>query len=103
MKRLILLAAILFMQIATFAQAPTTRVNSDKVKMYRQPGLGAEVMRTLTTEDVLVVMRKVNSQWSLVQINGEGGYVLNSYLKEKKNKKATATKAERGTPSAANF
>ncbi|WP_205503600.1 hypothetical protein [Rufibacter psychrotolerans] len=60
--------------------------------MYRQPGLGGEVMRLLNPEDEIIVMRKQNHEWTLVQIDGEAGYVLTSYLKAKKAKKATAAK-----------
>ncbi|MBA9078416.1 MULTISPECIES: SH3 domain-containing protein [Rufibacter] len=104
MKRIILLSAVFLMQVfVVFAQEPTSHVNSKKVRMFRQPTLGTEVMRVLTPEDQITVVRQVNTEWSLVQIDGEGGYVLNSYLKERKGKKATAVKAARTAPSAANF
>ena len=94
MKRLFFIVALVCMQVVSvFAQGPTSRVNSEKVRMYRQPALGGEVMRLLGSEDEIIVMRKQNNDWSLVQIDGEAGYVLNSYLKAKKNKKATAAKA----------
>ncbi len=60
--------------------------------MYRQPAIGTEVMRLLSPEDEIIVMRKQNHEWTLVQIDGEAGYVLTSYLKAKKAKKATASK-----------
>ncbi|WP_157593115.1 SH3 domain-containing protein [Rufibacter tibetensis] len=93
MKRLFIITALVCMQvISVFAQGPTSRVNTEKVRMYRQPAIGGEVMRLLGSEDEIIVMRKQNSEWSLVQIDGEAGYVLNSYLKAKKAKKATAAK-----------
>ncbi|WP_210489653.1 hypothetical protein [Rufibacter aurantiacus] len=93
MKRLLFIIALVCMQVvSSFAQGPTSRVNTEKVKMYRQPGIGGEVMRLLGPEDEIIVMRKQNHEWSLVQIDGEAGYVLNSYLKAKKAKKATAAK-----------
>jgi uncharacterized protein YgiM (DUF1202 family) len=94
MKRFVFIFALICIQaVAIAAQGPTSRVNADKVKMYRQPDAKGEVMRLLGPEDDIVVMRKQNQEWSLVQIDGEGGYVLNSYLKAKKAKKATAAKA----------
>ncbi|WP_192822706.1 SH3 domain-containing protein [Rufibacter sp. LB8] len=94
MKRIILLSAMLLMQVMfVFAQEPATHVNTNKVGMYRQPDAKGEVMRLLNVEDEIKVVRKLNSDWSLVQIDGEGGYVLNAYLKARKGKKATAAKA----------
>ncbi|WP_181306761.1 SH3 domain-containing protein [Rufibacter sp. XAAS-G3-1] len=93
MKRLFFIFALVCMQVVSvFAQGPTSRVNSEKVRMYRQPVLGGEVVRVLGSEDEIIVMRKQNNEWSLVQIDGEAGYVLNAYLKAKKAKKATAAK-----------
>ncbi|AKQ47208.1 hypothetical protein TH63_18680 [Rufibacter radiotolerans] len=87
--------------MAVMAQGPTSRVNADKVKMYRQPDPKGEVMRLLNPEDEIIVMREQNRQWTLVQIDGEGGYVLTSYLKAKKGKKVTAAKlSQDGTKSA---
>ncbi|MGV3538652.1 MAG: SH3 domain-containing protein [Rufibacter sp.] len=104
MKRLFILSAVMIMQVfVAFAQEPTSYVNRKQVKMYRQPGIGTDVVRVLTPEDAITVVRQINNEWSLVQINGEGGYVLNDFLKEKKGKKATAAKASRTAPSAANF
>ncbi|MBC3540708.1 hypothetical protein ACFSC6_12530 [Rufibacter sediminis] len=94
MKRLVIISALVCMQVlSAFAQGPTSRVNTEKVKMYRQPAIGGEVMRLLGSEDEIIVMRKQNQEWTLVQIDGEAGYVLSSYLKAKKVKKATAAKA----------
>ncbi|WP_460891320.1 SH3 domain-containing protein [Rufibacter soli] len=93
MKRLFLIAALVLVQVmAVMAQGPTSRVNADKVKMYRQPDAKGEVMRLLNPEDEIVVMREQNRQWTLVAIDGEGGYVLTSYLKAKKGKKVAAAK-----------
>ncbi|MFB9863131.1 hypothetical protein [Rufibacter immobilis] len=94
MKRLLMIAALICMQaVAVLAQEPTSRVNSEKVKMFRQPNAAGEVMRLLNPDDEIIVMRKQNQQWTLVQIEGEAGYVASSYLRAKKNKKATAAKA----------
>ncbi|GGK83076.1 SH3 domain-containing protein [Rufibacter glacialis] len=93
MKRLFVILALICVQVVSgFAQGPTSRVNTEKVKMYRQPTIGGEVMRLLGSEDEIIVMRKQGQEWTLVQIDGEAGYVLNSYLKAKKAKKIASAK-----------
>lgn len=101
MKRILLLSGIIFFQVATaFAQIPTTRVNAEKVRMYRQPSLNMEVMRILTSDNEIKVVRKLSHEWSLVEIDNEAGYVLNTFLKAKKTKRGMAAKTA-ATPSTA--
>lgn len=93
MKRILLLSGIILFQVATtFAQIPTTRVNAEKVRMYRQPSLNMEVMRILTSDNEIKVVRKLSHEWSLVEIDNEAGYVLNTFLKAKKTKRGMAAK-----------
>lgn len=86
MKRVFLSAVFLLQMLVAFAQGPTTRVNAEQVKLFRQPATKAEVMQVLSPEDEIIVLRKFNSQWSLVQIGEEAGYIQNSFLKAKKVK-----------------
>ena len=90
MKKLTLTIAILLNMafaasaIQTEQTAQTAKVASLKhqtVRMYRQPGLKAEVMKNLSASDEVLVVRKHDAKWSIVTVNGEAGYVLTSSLK----------------------
>lgn len=91
MKKVIFAFALLLQTVFVFANddkaAQTSRVESENVKMYRQPAANTEVVKTLGTSDEVVVVRKHNSKWSIVTVNGEVGYILTSKLVQSKAKK----------------
>ena len=94
MKKLLLSLALLFQVAFVFAQEPI-RLKTDKVKLYRQPTNQSEVMKVLnSTEDVLLI-RKFDTQWSIVQAGAETGYIHNSRLPKIKNQPASAAAAQK--------
>ena len=94
MKKLLLSLALLFQVTFVFAQEPI-RVKTNNVKLYRQPTNQAEVIKVLNnTEDVLLI-RKFDTQWSIVQAGTETGYIHNSRLPRIKNQPAPAAAAQK--------
>ena len=94
MKKLLLSLALLFQVAFVFAQEPI-RVKTDNVKLYRQPTNKSEVMKVLnSTEDVLLV-RKFDTQWSIVQAGAETGYIHNSRLPKLKNQPAPVAASQK--------
>lgn len=90
MKKVIFTLALL-VQVG-FAMADnkataTAQVKHENVKMFRQAGTSTEVLETLSTSAKVDFLRKHNSQWALVTVNGKAGYVL---LSEIAQLKATA-------------
>jgi hypothetical protein len=79
MKKLLLSLALLVQVAFVFAQEPI-RLKTDKVKLYRQPTNLSEVMKVLNTTEDVVVIRKFNQQWSIVQVGAETGYIHNSRI-----------------------
>ncbi|MDX5444138.1 MAG: hypothetical protein LPJ89_10190 [Hymenobacteraceae bacterium] len=55
-----------------------TTINKNNVKMYRQPGFEADVIKVLNQSEEVVYLRRLNSTWSIVKSGNEVGYVLNS-------------------------
>lgn len=94
MKKLLLTFAFIAQAAFVFAQEPI-RVKADNVKLYRQPDSKAEVMKVInSTEDVMLV-RKFDNQWSIVQAGAETGYIHNSRLPKLKNKPVLAASAQK--------
>lgn len=60
--------------------ATLSRATVENVKMYRQPGTSTQVLRSLKSTDQVLVIRKHNSNWSIVTVEGQAGYVLTSEL-----------------------
>jgi hypothetical protein len=88
MKKLLLSLALVCQVAFVFAQEPI-RLKTDKVKLYRQPSNQAEVMKVLnSTEDVMLI-RKFDTQWSIVQAGSETGYIHNSRLPKLKHQPAS--------------
>ena len=75
--------------IMLLAQTPA-KVKSDNVKMYRQPGVTAEVIKMVNTSDEVSVIRKFNSAWSVVTVGGETGYIHNTNLPKVKKASVSA-------------
>ena len=94
MKKLLLSFVLVAQAVIVFAQEPI-KLKVDNVKLYRQPTNEAPVIKVLnTTEDVMLV-RKFNNQWSMVQAGSETGYVHNSRLAKIKNKQVSAASAQK--------
>ena len=94
MKKLLLSLALVFQVAFVFAQEPI-RVKTNNVKLYRQPSNQSEVMKVLhSTEDVLLV-RKFDAQWSIVQAGSETGYIHNSRLPKLKNQTSPVAAAQK--------
>ena len=92
MKKILLSFVLVAQAIVVFAQEPI-KLKVDNVKLYRQPTNEAPVIKVInTTEDVMLV-RKFNAQWSLVQAGAETGYVHNSRLAKIKNKPVSTAAA----------
>lgn len=93
MKKLLLSLALLFQIAFVFAQQPV-RVKNDNVKLYRQPNSKGEVMKVLTSTEDVILVRKFDAQWSIVQAGAETGYVHNSRLPKLKNQPAPVAAAQ---------
>jgi uncharacterized protein YgiM (DUF1202 family) len=88
MKKLILTFAIIAQSVLVFAgnQKETTiiRAKNDNVKLYQQAGTASATLDSLETTDPVTYIRKFNNQWSIVQLNGQVGYMLTSELVSEK-------------------
>jgi SH3-like domain-containing protein len=85
MKKTVLVLAMLVQSAFVFAQQ-SVKVKSDGVNMYRQPGSTAEVVKVVNSTDDVLFIRKFDSQWSIVTVAGETGYIHNTRLPKVKNK-----------------
>ena len=91
MKKLALIFAFLLQTAFLFAtdQENSTAVALyDNVKMYSQPGTSTEVVKALKNSEELFVVRKHNTNWTIVQVDGKVGYVLTSELSKFKTEKS---------------
>lgn len=93
MKKSLLAIALLTQVIVVTAQVPS-RVKSDNVNLYKQPGTKAEVVKLVNSTDEVMVVRKFNSQWSIVQVGAESGYIHNSHLAKLKKQQVTESTAK---------
>jgi len=59
--------------------------------MYRQPGTSTEVLKALKSSDEIVVVRRYNSAWSIVTVDGQVGYVLTAELAKPQVTKTSVT------------
>ncbi len=85
MKKIIFSLALLFQTVFSFANGQNTaHAHYDNVKMYRQPGTSTEVLKALKSGDEIVVVRRYNSHWTIVTVDGQVGYVLTSELAQAK-------------------
>ena len=83
MKKIILIVALVAQTAFGFAndnKAVTASARYENSKMYRQPGTSTEVLKALKSTDEIVVVRRYNSNWSIVMVNGQVGYVLTAEL-----------------------
>ncbi|GEO04538.1 hypothetical protein AAE02nite_22020 [Adhaeribacter aerolatus] len=87
MKKLLFIFALSLQTAFVFAADKTEVLASaryENSKMYRQPGTSTQVLRAVNSTDEIVVVRKYNSNWSIVTINGQVGYMLTSELAQAK-------------------
>jgi hypothetical protein len=83
MKKIILTLALAAQAAFGFAadhQAVTASARYENSKMYRQPGTSTQVLKALKGSDEIVVVRRYNSHWSIVTVDGQVGYMLTSEL-----------------------
>jgi hypothetical protein len=83
MKKIILTLALIAPAAFGFAtdhQAVTASARYENSKMYRQPGTSTEVLKSLQGSDELIVVRRYNSHWTIVTVDGQVGYVLTAEL-----------------------
>jgi hypothetical protein len=97
MKKLILTIAIIAQSVLVFAgdkkEATVIRAKNDNVKLYQQAGTASATLDALQTTQSVTYIRKFNDQWSIVQVDGQVGYVLTSELvSEKVEAPVTAAK-----------
>jgi SH3-like domain-containing protein len=90
MKKLLLATALLVQAAFVMAQEPV-KLKSENVNLYRQPSHGAEVVKILGTSDEVVVVRRFDAKWSIVQAGSETGYVHNTHLPKFKKQPVAAT------------
>jgi uncharacterized protein YgiM (DUF1202 family) len=94
MKKLLFIFAFLVQALivaATPHPAPAySRVSAENVKMYRQAGTSTQVLRSLKSTDEVMMVRKHNSIWSIVNVEGQVGYVLTSELTRPERMKTKA-------------
>jgi len=92
MKKLIFTLALLINTVLVFAKPDQqlTQAATDNVKMYRQAGTSTEQLKSLKSTDEIVVVRKHNTNWTIVTVNGQVGYVLTSELTQKRDIKNIA-------------
>lgn len=99
MKKLVLTLAILVQAVFVFADnkkdLQVVKAKSENVKVYRQAGTAAEIVKSLATTDTVSYVRKFNDNWSIVTINGEVGYVLTSELVSEEAAPAVTAKAKK--------
>jgi hypothetical protein len=83
MKKIILTLALAAQTAFGFAdghQVVTASARYEHSKMYRQPGTSTEVLKALKSSDEIVVVRRYNSHWTIVTVNGQVGYMLTAEL-----------------------
>jgi hypothetical protein len=83
MKKIILTLALIAQAAFGFAtdrQAVTASARYENSKMYRQPGTSTEVLKALKGSDEIIVVRRYNSHWTIVTVDGQAGYVLTTEL-----------------------
>ncbi|KAA5545065.1 SH3 domain-containing protein [Adhaeribacter rhizoryzae] len=83
MKKLIFTFALIIQAGFLFAANDKTIVaqaRQDNVKMYQQPGTCTTILRSLSTNDKIEVVRRYNDQWTIVMVDGQPGYVLHSEI-----------------------
>lgn len=93
MKKLIFTIALLITTLFVFASNGTSVIahaSADNVKMYRQAGTSTDVVKSLKSTDEVTVVRKHNTNWTIVMVNGEVGYVLTTELAIQKDVKNIA-------------
>jgi uncharacterized protein YgiM (DUF1202 family) len=94
MKQLLCILALLVQTLIVSAFTPNpdskaalSRASTENVKMYRQAGTSTEILRALKSTDDVLVIRKHNTTWSIVSVNGQVGYVLTSEIYQPKEVK----------------
>jgi len=93
MKKSLLAVALLAQVLFVSAQVPG-RVKSDNVNLYRQPGKKADVVKVLNSNDEVMVIRKFNDHWSIVQVGTETGYIVTANLAKMKKQQVTESTAK---------
>ena len=92
MKKIILTLALAAQTAFGFAdgrQAVTASARYENSKMYRQPGTSTVVLKALISSDEIVVVRRYNSSWSIVTVDGQVGYMLTAELGKPQVNKTT--------------
>ncbi len=91
MKKLIFTLALLAQTAFGFAtenkntnQYTAVSVRYENVQMYRQPGTSTEVLKALQSTDEIKFVRRFNSSWSILLVNGQVGYVLTAEIGQAK-------------------
>ena len=94
MKKLFFAIAIMLQAGFVSAQEPV-KVKTDNVNLYRQPTNKGEVVKVLNTTDDVLLVRKFNSQWSIVTAGEATGYIHNTHLPKLKKQPVTAAAAQK--------
>lgn len=83
MKKMILtlaLAVQTMFLLAADKQAVLVQPRQENVKMFLQAGTSTPVLQVLSATDKITFIRRHNTTWDLVQVNGKPGYVLRSEI-----------------------
>ena len=76
MKKL-LFTALFAAQVLVVAAAGNEpkKVSFENTKVYQQPGSAAEVIATVNPSDEIKLVRAFDRKWSVVEVNGQVGYI----------------------------
>ncbi|GEO05626.1 hypothetical protein AAE02nite_32900 [Adhaeribacter aerolatus] len=83
MKKLIFTLALIMQTALLFASNDkkiVAQARQDNVKMYQQPGTCTHILKSLSTQDKIEIVRKYNENWTIVVVDGQVGYVLHSEI-----------------------
>ncbi len=91
MKKVIFTLALL-VQVGVAALADNkemavTYARYNNVKIFQQASTSTAVIETVNTTDKVEFIRKHNSNWAIVSVNGKAGYVLLSEINQLKTNK----------------
>lgn len=62
------------------------QARQNNVKMFQQAGTATQILENINTSDRVTFIRKFNTNWALVEVNGKTGYVLLTELVQLKEK-----------------
>ncbi len=98
MKKIIFTFALLVQTALAFASKGDlilAQARQDNVKMHLQPGTSTPIVKSLSTNDRIEVIRRFNDLWTIVLVDGQAGYVLHSEIRKPELKTYAMAKTTR--------